>query len=130
MSVMHESKSASVRHRGQFWRRSIFPHQRKSAQQIVAKRMLEVCETTRAQVVAFNSLVATGQETIHQSGPDEAGGAGYKGSHHASPMWSWLQRAAPVNAMAGAWVLQAMVPHITRLPVPSRRTLTTLLEGG
>jgi hypothetical protein len=43
---------------------------------------------------------------------------------------SWLQRAAPVNAMAGAWVLQAMVPHITRLPVPSRRTLTTLLEGG
>jgi hypothetical protein len=60
MSVMHESKSASVRHRGQFWRRSIFPHQRKSAQQIVAKRMLEVCETTRAQVVAFNSLVATG----------------------------------------------------------------------
>jgi hypothetical protein len=57
---------------------------------MVAKRMLEVGESTRAQVVAFNSLVVTGQETIHGSGLDAAG-AGYEGSHQASALFCVIE---------------------------------------
>jgi len=60
--------------------------------------MLEIGGNARAEVVDSNYLVAVGQEAIHKSGPDEPGGAGYEGSHHASPKSTSRRRPEAVNS--------------------------------
>ena len=98
---MEDDVGVGARHDvGQLRRLNVGTHEGKSAraQRVAAKRMLEVGGNARAEVVDSNYLVAVGQETVDQSGPDEPGGAGYEGSHHASPKSTSQRRPEAVNS--------------------------------
>jgi hypothetical protein len=75
----------------ELWRLKIGPQECEAARAkpVVAMRLLEIGRDAAAEVINSNYIVAFSQQSVHQGGSDESGGAGNQASHDLLLLFNW-----------------------------------------